>query len=259
MRGGVLLALAWLVLGFLLVPMLVVVPVSLTDQRFLSLPEETISLQHYRNLWESAVWSGAILRSLVCAAAATAIAVPLGVLCAVGCWRLSSRIGEAVRMLVLLPILVPGIVNAITFYRHLAGMGLVDTYAGVILAHAITSLPFVVITVSASLANIDLRLEQAARGLGAGRWRTLWWVTVPQIRPGILAGAVLAFVSAWDETVVTLFITGLDVYLLPRAIWDGISDNVDPSVAAVATLMILATATAVAADGWSRRRRTAAT
>ncbi|UFN48515.1 ABC transporter permease [Roseomonas sp. OT10] len=246
---------AWLVLGFLVLPMLVVVPVSLTDQRFLSLPEERVSLQHYRALWENALWSGAILRSFLCAAAATLLALALGVPSAVAFWRIASRLGEVLRILVLLPIVVPGIVSAVALYRHLARLGLVDTYAGVVLAHTLTSLPFVMIAASASLANMDARLERAARGLGAGRWQTLWWVTLPQIRPGILAGAALAFVSAWDETVVTLFITGLNVYLLPRAIWDGIRDNVDPAIAAVATLMILATALGLLAEGWLRRRR----
>jgi len=108
-------------------------------------------------------------------------------------------------------------------------------------------MPYVVISVSAALANVDLRLEQAARNLGATMLETLRLVIIPAARPGIVTGAVFAFAISWDELVVNLFITSRNVYTLPRKIWDGIQDNIDPAVAALATLLILVTVLAMVA------------
>jgi putative spermidine/putrescine transport system permease protein len=238
---GIVLALAWMVLTFLVAPMLVVVPVSLTDTRYLALPERGLSLQHYANLVRDEVWLSAIGQSLVVAVVSTVAAVVLGTLCAVGCWRVGSRRAEAVRVLMLTPLVVPAIVVALGFYRMWIDLKLLDTFTGVILVNVVTGLPYVVITVSTSLANLDPRLEQAARNLGASVAQTVRLVIVPCIMPGILAGAIFAFVHAWDELVVLLFITSRRLYLLPRAMWAGINENVDPTIAAVATLLMLAT------------------
>jgi putative spermidine/putrescine transport system permease protein len=238
---GVVLAFAWMVLTFLVAPMLVVVPVSLTDTRYLALPEHGLSLQYYANLFGNEVWLSAIGQSLVVAAASTVAAVVLGTLCAVGCWRIGSRRAEAVRVLMLTPLVVPAIVVALGFYRMWIDLRLLDTFTGVILVNVVTGLPYVVITVSISLANLDPRLEQAARNLGASVGQTVRLVIVPCILPGILSGAIFAFVHAWDELVVLLFITSRRLYLLPRAMWAGINENVDPTIAAVAAVLMLAT------------------
>jgi len=126
---------------------------------------------------------------------------------------------------------------------------------GVIVAHALLGAPFVVVTTAASLANLDLRQEQASRSLGASGWQTLAWVIVPQIRPGLLTGAVFAFLTSWDEIVVTLFIASRTVYTLPRKMWDGLNERVDPTIAAAATVLFAITLTLVCAQ--ALRRRTA--
>jgi putative spermidine/putrescine transport system permease protein len=141
----------------------------------------------------------------------------------------------------LVPLIVPSIVYALGYYRMWIDLRLLDTFTGVILVHVVTGLPYVVITVSTSLANFDPRLEQAARNLGASMGQTLRMVIVPCIMPGILSGAIFAFVHSWDEIVVLLFITSRRLYLLPRAMWAGINENVDPTIAAVATVLMLAT------------------
>ena len=228
---------AWTVLLFLTLPVLVVVPVSFTPERYLSLPGGHWSLRHYRTLIEDASWLASIGDSLVVGLAATAIAVALGTMAALGCWRLSSRLGEAIRMLMLAPIIVPSIVHALGFYRAWAEFGLIDSYTGLILAHGMKGLPYVVITVSAALANFDLRLEQAALSLGASFGQALRRVLLPAALPGILAGAVFAFITSWDELVVNLFITSRRVHTLPRQIWDGIQDNINPAVAAMASVL----------------------
>jgi putative spermidine/putrescine transport system permease protein len=252
-RFGVILALTWALLFYLVAPMFIVVPVSLTDQRYLSLPQHAVSFQHYRNIVGDNFWLPSIAQSCLVAGVSTTIAVTLGTLCAIGCWRLSSRLSAFVRLLMLLPLIVPSIVHALGFFRMWIDLDLLDSFAGVILAHVITSLPYVVITVSTALANFDVRLEQAARNLGASLGQTIRLVIVPGILPGVLSGAIFAFVHAWDEIVVLLFITSRHVYLLPRAIWDGINDNVDPTIAAIATLMILLTLLGLLIQGGLRR------
>lgn len=238
---------AWMGLLFLLLPVAVVIPVSFTPNRYLSLPVDGWSLRHYQAILFEPIWRDSVRDSVIVAVCATIIAVVLGTICAVGCWRISSRFSEFVRFLMLAPIIVPSIVHALGFYQAWVQVGLIDTYAGLIIAHAMKGLPYVVISVSASLANFDLRLEQAARNLGATVSRALWLVVVPCIRPGILGGAVFAFITSWDELVVTLFITSRRVYTLPKKIWDGIQDNISPSVAAMATLLIAVTLTCIVA------------
>jgi putative spermidine/putrescine transport system permease protein len=200
------------------------------------------------------VWLGAMWQSIIVAIASTIGCVVLGTLCAVGCWRIGTRLAEAVRALMLMPIIVPSIVHALGFYRMWIDLRLLDTFTGVVLVHIVTGFPYVVITVSTTLATFDPRLEQAARNLGAGMAQTLWLVILPCIMPGVLAGAVFAFVHSWDELVVLLFITSRKLYLLPRAIWAGINENVDPTIAAVATVLMLATLGGLVLERVLRRR-----
>jgi putative spermidine/putrescine transport system permease protein len=234
-------AIAWCVLLFLVLPTFVVFPVSVTDQRFLSLPQDGISLRHFEKLATSADWLGAIWHSLTIAIVSTIACVVLGTLCAVGCWRLASRASEWVRSFMLLPIVVPSIVYSIGVYRLFVDLRLVDSFTGVVITHIVTGLPYVVITVSASLATFDPRLEQAARNLGATLWQTVRWVIVPNIMPGVLSGAIFAFIHSWDETVIVLFIAGRTVYTLPRRMWNDINENLDPVIAACAVMLIAVT------------------
>lgn len=253
-RFGVVLAIAWTLLIYLVAPLLIVAPVSLTDQRYLSMPQQALSLQHYANIFGDNFWLSSILQSVLVAGISTAAAVLLGTLCAIGCWRLASGASGLVRMIMLLPLIVPGIVHALGFFRMWIDLDLLDSFPGVILAHTITSLPYVVITVSASLANFDVRLEQAARNLGASLTQTVRLVIVPCVMPGVLSGGIFAFVHAWDELIVLLFITSRQVYLLPRAIWNGINENVDPTIAAIATLLIALTFAGLMLERYLRRR-----
>lgn len=245
---------AWIAVLFLLLPIAVVVPVSFTPQRYLSLPGAELSLRHYKVLLADPQWLRSIMDSLIVGLSATTLAVLLGTMCAVGCWRISSRVSEIIRLIMLAPMIVPAIVHALGFYQAWVQFGLIDTYAGLIAAHTMKGLPYVVISVSAALANVDLKLEQAARSLGASLAQTLRRVIIPAAMPGVLAGAVFAFVTSWDELVVNLFITSRNVYTLPRKIWDGIHDNINPSVAAVATLLILITLIAMLVRQWQQRR-----
>ncbi|MEM9784685.1 MAG: ABC transporter permease [Pseudomonadota bacterium] len=251
------LGLAWTVLGFLVLPMAIVIPVSVTDQYYLSLPKERISFEHYAAFFEKEIWLAATLDSLIVASCATALAVLLGTLCAIGCWRLSSRAAEAVRLFMLLPIIVPVIVQALALYRFWIDLGLIDTYLGTIIAHTLIAIPYVIITVSAALANVDPRTEQAARNLGATNAQAVRLVVLPAVMPGVLSGALFAFTISFDEIVTVLFITSREVYTLPKRIWNGIQDHLDPTIAAVATMLMLLTLALLLVDLWLRRRRRA--
>jgi len=252
---GIVMALAWLVLSFLALPAFAVIPVSFTDTRYLAMPQEGLSLEHWRTFLASPQWLGSIWQSLWIAVVSTLAAVTAGTLCAVGCWRIASGLSDKVRGLMILPMAVPTIVYALGLYRLYVDLDMVGTAFGVVLAHSVTGLPYVVLTVSASLSNLDPRLEQAARGLGASIGQTLRHVIVPNIIPGVLSGAIFAFIHSWDELVVVIFIGGRALFTLPRRMWDGINDNLDPVIAVVATGMILFTLLILTAELSLRARR----
>ena len=240
-RAALLGAATWVALLFLVLPAFVVVPISLTDTDYLSLPEAGLSLRHWVAMATNPVWIAAFGESLGIGLAATAIAVVAGTLCAIGCWKASGRLAAVVRLAVLVPLIVPTVVYALGLFRVYAETGLLDTTLGVVLAHACLGLPYVVVTVGAALAHLDPRLEQAARSLGASTLQTLRLVLIPTLRPGILSGAVFAFVVSWDELVIVLFVAGRRVHTLPREIWAGVRESLDPTIAAVATLLIVVT------------------
>jgi putative spermidine/putrescine transport system permease protein len=232
---------AWMVLLFLVLPALIAIPVSLTPKRFLSMPEGEYSLRHFKTLFTSPDWLSSFAQSGIIAASTAMLATTLGAMCAIGLWRVTSRYSNIVRAFLLLPLIIPQIISAMVFYRLLVPMGLIDSYPGLILAHTVLATPLVLITVSASLANFDPRLEQASRNLGASNWTTMWRVILPSIKPGVYAGALFAFILSWDEIVVTLFISKFNVYTLPRRMWNGLRENTDPTVAAAAVVLIGAT------------------
>jgi putative spermidine/putrescine transport system permease protein len=232
---------AWAVACFLALPVLVMLPISLTPNRYLSLPKDGLSLRHYQSLIEDPDWLASIGDSLFVAVFAAALAVVLGTSFAVGVWRRGGLASRVLRPVMLAPMIVPPIVHSVAFYKGWAAIGLLDSYLGLILVHAMKGTPFVILTVSAALSNFDPRTEQAARSLGASAARTMAWVVLPQIRGGLLSGAVFAFFISWDEIIVALFITMRRVYTLPRRIWDGLEDNIDPAIAALGTVMIVVT------------------
>ncbi|WP_272007514.1 ABC transporter permease [Roseovarius sp. ZX-A-9] len=232
---------AWAVACFLALPVLIMLPISLTPNRYLSLPKDGISLRHYKSLIDDPQWIASIADSLFVATLAAMLAVVLGASFAIGIWRRGGMAERVLQPIMLAPMIVPPIVHSVAFYKGWAEIGLLDTYTGLILVHAMKGTPFVILTVAAALANFDPRTEQAARSLGASAGRTMAWVVLPQIKGGLLSGAVFAFFISWDEIIVALFITMRQVYTLPRRIWDGLEDNIDPAIAALGSLMILAT------------------
>ena len=238
-------ALAWLLLLFLFVPSFIAVPMSFTPQDYLSLPDAHLSLRHYEELFFGRDWLRSIGQSFVVALISSCLATAMGTFAVIGIWSLSPRFSELIRGFLIVPLIIPPIISAIAFYRLLIDLDLIDTYAGTILAHTILGLPFVVLCLTGAISNVDARLEHAARSLGATMFQSIALVIVPAVRPGILTGALFAFVASWDELVVVLFISSFEIYTLPRRIWEGLRWNVDPVIAAVATLMLVLTMAAI--------------
>jgi putative spermidine/putrescine transport system permease protein len=247
---------AWILLAFLFLPVLVVVPVALTDRQYLSLPEHALSLRHFASLldWEKG-WLPSMLASLGIALVATATSVSAAAAYAMGAWSLSGWWPSLSRIMLLSPLVVPPIIYAVGIFKLWAKLDLLDSYTGVTIVHIVLCLPFAVLAIGASLSHLDPRLIQAARSLGARPPTVYLRVVLPNIMPGVAAGAIFSFISSWDEITVTLFITSRHVVTLPRRIWTSIADSVDPALAAVATVALAATVILLVVATFSRRTR----
>ena len=242
-------------LAFLLLPILVIMPLSFSSSSFLAYPMPGWSLKWYENLFTSDDWSRAARNSFIVAPSATLIATTLGTLTAVGLARVQF-IGKSLLMSVLIaPMVVPIVVVGVATYLFFARIGLADTYLGLILVHAALGSPFVVTTVLATLQNFNHNLVRASLSLGAGPVETFFRVTLPVIAPGVISGALFAFATSFDEVVVTLFLAGPSQVTLPRQMFTGIRENINPTIAAVATLLIIFTTSLMLVLEWIRGRR----
>ncbi len=258
---GVLLGAA--VAVFLLLPLVAVVPVSFTPVRYLSIPTGVWSWRHYRDLLDDPDWLASILLSLRVGLLASAVATPLATLFAIGVWMLQPRAAALLVGFVLLPMVVPPVISALALYFLLTALSRVndwvayDTWLGVALAHVVVIAPFAVVLVFSALAQVDRRIDLAARGMGAGVAMRVLRVILPNIRFAVGAAALLCFVLSWDEIGVTLFITSVNAVTLPRLMWMGLRDNIDPAIAAISVVLIALTALALLARAAWPRRRTA--
>jgi putative spermidine/putrescine transport system permease protein len=243
------------VLLFLLLPILVIVPLSFSASSFLVYPIPAWSLKWYHNLFESAEWARAAKNSFIIAPAATLIATSLGTLAAVGLARARFPFKGLLMSLLIAPMVVPIVVVGVSTYLFFAPLGLADSYTALIIVHAALGAPFVLTTVLATLQGFDQNLVRASLGLGAGPLRTFFRVTLPVIAPGVVSGALFAFATSFDEVVVVLFLAGPDQLTLPRQMFNGIRENISPTIAAVATLLIVFTTALLFALEWLRGRR----
>ena len=244
-----------LVLLFLLLPILAIIPLSFSSSSFLAYPMPGWSLQWYENLFTSEAWSRATRNSFIVAPLATILATILGTMAAVGLARANFWGKGLLMSLLIAPMVVPIVVVGVSTYLFFAKIGLNDTYLGLILVHAALGAPFVLTTVLATLQSFNENLIRASLSLGAGHLTTFFRVTLPIIAPGVISGALFAFATSFDEVVVTLFIAGPDQVTLPRQMFTGIRENINPTIAAVATLLIIFTTSLMLALEWLRGRR----
>ena len=227
------------VLVFLLAPIAAVIPLSFSSGSFLTYPLPGLSLRWYEEVLGGGKWLRALGNSLFVGAAATVLSVLLGTLASLGLMRHRAWWSSALKMVVLSPMIVPVILIAVASYFFLAPLSLTSTYTGLIVAHTVIAVPFVVVPVLTALELLDPNLARAAAACGATPRVTFLRVTLPGIMPAMGSGALFAFAASFDDVVIALLIAGPDQRTLPREMFSGLRDSMTPALTAVATIMIV--------------------
>jgi putative spermidine/putrescine transport system permease protein len=241
------------VLAFLVVPSVIVVGMSFSGSRFLEFPPRALSLRWYRAYWSDRAWVDATVRSFEVAVLVTVLAVVIGTLASLAVAGRGLRGRAALRALIVSPLVVPSIVLALGIYSVYAPWRLTGTMAGLVAAHTVLALPFVLLNVTAVLYKVDVNLERAARISGAGPVRAFVLVILPLVWPGIASGSIFAFLTSFDEIVIAMFVAG-SAPTLPRVMFEGIQFELNPVVAAVSTQLIVLSTAALLTATWLRRR-----
>ena len=243
---------------FLIAPILVIIPLSFNAENFftftpemLSLSPEGYSLKHYQDFFSNSDWQLALTNSLKIAPVATLLSVSLGTLAAIGLSQSHVPFRRAIMAVLISPMIVPLIISATGMYFFYSNpyiptpfgaiplpFTLTGTYWGVVLAHAALGIPFVIITVTATLVGFDQSLTRAAANMGAGPVTTFFRVQMPLILPGVVSGALFAFITSFDEVVVVLFVGSAGQKTLPWQMFTGLREQISPTILAVATLLI---------------------
>lgn len=257
----VLAGLAYLTLFFLILPILVIVPLSFNAEPFFSFTEGMIrldpdaySLRWYRQMFADPNWMLAIRNSFLIGICATVIATVLGTLAAVGMTSRYMPFKNMITALMLSPMIVPLIIMAAGMFFFYTRYNIAGTFIGIIMAHAALGIPFVMISVTATLSGFDNALYQAGLSMGATPLRAFRDITLPLIRPGVISGALFAFVTSFDEVVIVIFLAGPGQRTIPRQMFAGLREQINPTILAVATLLILASVLFLVSLEMLRRR-----
>lgn len=241
-------------MAFLLAPLAAILPLAFTSSVFLGYPIPGFSLRWFTELATADVWKRAIVNSLIIGSGTTVVATVLGTLAALGLRDRLLPLSGLLRTLFLLPMVVPAVVLGVGMQILFVRMGLANSYLGVIVAHTIVAVPFVLVNVSASLDGIDRRIERAALSLGASPQTVFRRITLPLAMPGVISGAVFAFATSLDEVVLTLFVAGPNQRTLARQMFSTIRENISPAIAAAALLFIVGTVAVALVSLLVRRR-----
>ncbi|MER9189705.1 ABC transporter permease [Mesorhizobium australicum] len=226
-----------LILAWLIIPIIIIVPMSFSSTRFLTFPPPSWSMRWYEAYLGSAAWMQATRVSLIVSVSSAILATILGTAAAYALNMTSSRLVRSLQMLLLLPLVIPIVITAIGLFLVYAQVGLLASMTGLILANVMLGLPYVIIPVLVGLRKFDPTREMVSRSLGMNRLRTFFVVTLPQIRPSVISGMLFAFISAMDETVVSLFISGGEYQTLTKRMFTALRDEIDPTIAAISSLL----------------------
>ncbi|MCE6951910.1 ABC transporter permease [Cereibacter sphaeroides] len=270
-----------LIFLFLIAPILIVIPLSFNvepyftfTEKMLSLDPTGYSLRWYETLltfgmsnpgaardsswwldvWNNAAWVRAAKNSVIIGVASTMVATVLGTIAALGLSRPEMPFRRAIMAILISPMIVPIIITATGLFFFYSSTGLAGSYVGIVLAHATLGIPFVIITVTATLVGFDRSLTRAAASLGASPTTTFFKVTMPLILPGVISGALFAFVTSFDEVVVVLFVAAHDQQTIPRQMWNGIREQISPAILSVATILVVISVALLATVELLRRR-----
>jgi len=234
-----------LVFFFLIFPILVIIPLSFNAQDFFTFTPEMLafkaegySLKHYQDFFTNSNWQNALANSARIAPMATLLSVGFGTLAAIGLSQSHVPFRGVIMAILISPMIVPLIISAAGMYFFYSRIGLQGTYWGVVLAHAALGVPFVIITVTATMVGFDKSLTRASANLGAGPVRTFFKVQMPLILPGVISGALFAFITSFDEVVVVLFVGSAGQKTLPWQMFTGLREQISPTILAVATILV---------------------
>ena len=255
-----------LIFLFLMAPILIIIPLSFNAEPYFTFTQKMLSLDPtgysarwydllltfgmenpdtardsswWADVWENAAWVRAAKNSIIIGFFSTILATGLGTLAALGLSRPEMPYRRAIMAILISPMIVPIIITATGLFFFYSATGLANSYPGIILAHATLGIPFVIITVTAPLVGFDHSLTKAAASLGATPSRTFFKVIMPLILPGVISGALFAFVTSFDEVVVVLFIADFDQQTIPRQMWNGIREQISPAILSVATILVI--------------------
>ncbi|GMG84831.1 ABC transporter permease [Paralimibaculum aggregatum] len=245
---------ALVILVVLVAPMIVIVPLSLTSGTLLIYPLPGLSGRWYEEFFTERLWVQATWNSVLIAVPTTVLATTLGTFAALGLNRLRSRLVPAVAVFLITPLIVPVIIYAVSAFYFYSRLGIVGTYPGLIFGHTALAIPFVVVTVNATLKNFDANLLRAALVLGATPRQAFARVTLPLILPGVLSGGLFAFITSFDELILTLFVASPEQRTLPRQLWSGVQETINPTIAAAAVVLMLVSVLVMLLAEWLRRQ-----
>ncbi len=243
------------VLVGLVLPIFAIIPISFTSDTMLSYPMPGLSFRWFIEFFNSVMWTLSMKNSFIIAFATTFLATALGTLAALGLTMTDFPFKGVITGIMIMPMVVPIVISAVGIYFFYAWIGLPSTYIGMILAHTALATPFVVITVTATLQGFNRNQIRAGSSLGASPPTVFFKITLPQILPGVISGALFAFVTSFDEVIVALFIAGAEQYTLPRQMFAGIREKYNPTIAAVAFLLIFLTIVLMSLMVYLKRRQ----
>ncbi len=250
-----------LIFLFLIFPILVIIPLSFNAVPFFTFTPEMLtfdpdgySLRWYKDFFTNLNWRGAVNNSFIIAIFSTLLATSLGTLAALGLSRQNVPFRTTLMAILISPMIVPLVISACGMFFFYSRVQLQGTHLGVILAHAALGTPFVVITVTATLVGFDRSLIRAANSLGADGVTTFFKIVVPLILPGVISGALFAFITSFDEVVVILFVGSFEQRTIPWQMFSGIREHISPTILAVATLLVLVSVALLTTVELLRRR-----
>jgi ABC-type spermidine/putrescine transport system permease subunit II len=248
-------AIVWVVSLVLIAPIVIVIVVAFSGGEYLKFPPDTLSLRWFRTFLGDARWRESILFSLRIAAIACAFSTVIGFLGAYALVRSGLRAKTLVLSLLLTPMIVPSVVTAIAMYFMSAAVGLVGSTLWLGFCHAVIALPVVLLILLSTLNGVDVNLERAAASLGAGRLRVFTRIVVPLAAPGLTSAALFAFLTSFDELIISLFLADIRMQTLPVRIWNSLQLDVQPTIAAVNAFLIAVTGTVLLVEAGVRRAR----
>jgi ABC-type spermidine/putrescine transport system permease subunit II len=254
-RRAVLRLLLALTCAGLLAPIVIVVVLSFSGDAYLAFPPRHFTLSWYARFLGNDRWRDALLNSVLIAAGACMLATAIGFLASYVLVRARMPMKGAVTSLILMPLIVPNVITAVAIYFFSARLGLVGNLGWVAVAHSVIALPVVLLILQAALQGVDINLERAAMVHGCTRWGVFRRVVIPLALPGVVSAALFAFLTSFDDLVISLFLAGVRAETLPVHIWNSLTLQVEPTIAAVSTLLIAVTIVALLIDLVARRFR----